>query len=277
MIQVGSYNSLAVKKRLDFGLILGNEFEEVLLPRKYTPDAAEIGEILRVFVYTDSEDRPVATTRKPKAIVGEFAWLRVKDVNRHGAFLDWGLDKDLFVPFGEQRRRMEEGEKYIVRVCRDDFTDRVMATSNIEQFFNDDPKKLKQGQAVSLMIYDETPMGFKAIIENEYTGVLYKSETYSNVRIGEKLQGYIKQIRPDRKIDVTLRRVGAEAISNDKERILKILVASQGVLPFHDKSAPEEIQNTFRMSKKAFKRAIGGLYKDGLISLDNQQITLIEK
>lgn len=274
MITIGSYNELVVERAVDFGVYLNPKADEVLLPSKYVPENTRPGDTLRVFVYTDSEDRPIATTLSPKAVVGEFACLQVKEVTSFGAFLDWGLEKDLLVPTIEQQDRMKPGGKYVVKVCLDEKTRRVYATSRIARNCEKSPTDLSIGQKVSLLIYRFTKIGIMAVINNRYGGILYKSETYEPLTMGEKREGYINRIREDGKIDLVLKKPGHHSITGSGASVMDTLQKRSGFIPCHDKSAPDEIQRIFSMSKKEFKRAIGGLYKAGKIDITQEGIRM---
>ncbi len=267
MLKIGSYNELVVERLVDFGVYLNPKSDEVLLPSKYVPENTRPGDTLRVFVYTDSKDRPIATTLAPKAVVGEFAYLRVKDTTVFGAFMDWGLEKDLLVPVSEQQDRMKAGKKYVIKVCLDEKTRRVYGTSRISRVCDPVPKDLFEGQKVDLLIYGMTKIGISAVVNNRFSGMLYRSDTYIPLSIGEKIEGYISRIRQDGKIDLSLKKPGYRSIRDSRTRIMETLKKSGGHIPCHDKSSPEEIRHTFSMSKKEFKRAIGGLYKEGRIEL----------
>ncbi len=267
MLNIGSYNELMVERVVDFGLYLNPKAEEVLLPSKYVPQNTRPGDTVRVFVYTDSKDRPVATTLSPKAVVGEFAYLRAKDVTVFGAFMDWGLEKDLLVPLSEQQDRMKAGKHYVVKVCLDEKTGRVYGTSRISRVCDTAPEDLVKGQKVDLLIYSIAKIGISAVVNNRYSGMFYPGETYMPLSIGEKTQGYVSRIREDGKIDLSLKKPGYRSIPDSGTRIMEALKNSGGYLPYHDKSAPRDIRRTFSMSKKEFKRAIGRLYKKGCIEL----------
>lgn len=272
MVKIGSYNELVVQRAVDFGVYLNPKPDEVLLPSKYVPENTRPGDTLRVFVYTDSKDRPVATTRTPKAVVGDFAYLRVKDVTTFGAFMDWGLEKDLLVPAGEQQDRMKPGKKYVIKVCLDEQSGRVYGTSRISRVCDPASEDLRVGQKVDLLIYSITKMGVSAVVNNRYSGMLFRSETYAPLSIGETREGYISRIREDGKIDLSLKKPGYHSISDSSTRIMETLKQRGGYIPCHDKSTPDEIRRIFSMSKKEFKRAIGRLYKAGRITLTDEGI-----
>jgi predicted RNA-binding protein (virulence factor B family) len=234
------------------------------------------GDHLNAFIYLDSEDRLVATTEKPLAMVEEFALLQVVSVTQVGAFLNWGLPKDLFVPFREQRQPMEEGKKYLVYVYLDTNSKRIAASSKIESFLDNIPVDYDEGEEVDLIIVNETDLGFNAIIDNSHLGVIYKNEVFQTLNPGDKIQGYIKKIRTDGKIDLRLEKIGYEKISSFVDRIIAELQKNKGFLPLTDKSSPEDIYKTFKISKKNFKAAIGALYKKRFISLEENGIRLLK-
>ena len=278
MIKVGRSYELDVIKATDFGFYLdAEELGEVLLPIKYAPEDLEVGDYLEVFLYLDSEGRPVATTQKPKARVGEFAYLKVVANTEVGAFLDWGLDKDLLVPFSEQHRPMEVGHSYLVHIYLNDVDGRIVASSKIDKFLDDEkPHNFIPQQAVDLIIANTTDLGYKAIVNHSHWGVLYKNEVHQRLSFGQSIQGFIKHVRPDGKIDLSLE--GGQ-VTRDKysEIILNYLKRQNGFAPVHDKSDPKLISDLFGMSKGAFKKAIGGLYKQRVISIEKDGIRLLEK
>jgi predicted RNA-binding protein (virulence factor B family) len=272
MLKIGCYNELIAARVAEQGLYLNQKPDEVLLPLKYVPANTKPGDTLKVFVYTDSAGKPVATTLVPKAVMGDFAYLQVKDVVSFGAFIDWGLEKDLLVPTSEQHEEMQVGKKYVVKVCLDEMTGRVCGTNRITRNCDKNPKDLADGDKVSLLIYDITKIGVMAVINNRYSGMLYRCETYTTLSIGEKTEGYIGRIREDGKLDLTLKRPGYQSIPGSAASIMEILKKNGGFLPYHDKSLPDEISRIFAMSKKEFKRAIGGLYKAGSIEITDNGI-----
>lgn len=274
MLKIGSYNDLVVQRAVEFGLYLNPKPDEVLLPLKYVPPNTMSGDTIRVFVYTDSEDRPVATTRAPKAVVGDFACLTVTDIAPFGAFMDWGLEKDLLVPAGEQSVRMKTGNKYVVKVCLDETTNRVYGTNRITRECDKIPVNLSEGEKVDLLIYGITKIGIMAVVNNRYCGMLYKSQNHTSLSVGNKTTGYIGRIRDDGKIDLTLKTPGYLSVSDSGVRILEILKRNGGFMACHDKSHPDEISRIFAMSKKEFKRAIGTLYKAGSILITEKGIGL---
>ncbi|MBC5775507.1 GntR family transcriptional regulator [Pontibacter sp. KCTC 32443] len=277
MVDLGNYNELEIAREVDFGVYLTSEDGDILLPRKYIPEGAKVGDFVRVFVYRDSEDRVIATNLKPYATVGEFAGLLCKDTSGFGAFMDWGLEKDLLVPLNNQKDKMVPGRRYCVYIYLDDASDRIVGTSKINKFLNTDISQLKEGEQVNLLIADYTDLGYNVIINNEYKGLLYRNEVFKDLEIGDKVPGYIKTIRPDDKVDVTLRKPDADTFSEMDEtaaRVMQLLEEQGGTLNLSDKSDPEDIYTIVGVSKKMFKRAIGSLYKEGKIQLFDDYIKL---
>ncbi|MEJ1356540.1 MAG: S1-like domain-containing RNA-binding protein [Candidatus Sedimenticola sp. (ex Thyasira tokunagai)] len=278
MIQIGQTYTLTVAKLVAFGAYLdAQNLGEVLLPRRYTPEGLSVDDSIEVFLYLDSEDRAVATTQKPKAKVGEFAYLKVVDSNDFGAFLDWGLDKDVLAPFAEQHRPMEVGKSYLVYLYIDKLDGRIVASSKIDKFLDDErPHDFKPQQQVDLIIANTTDLGFKAIVNHSHWGVLYKNDVFQRLSFGQYKKGFIKRVRPDGKIDVTLQG-GQETRDKYAKIILIYLNKNGGFAPVHDKSDPQMISDIFGMSKGAFKKAIGGLYKKRIITIEKGGIRLVEK
>lgn len=275
MIEIGKYNTLTIARDTNVGLYLTDGNEDILLPNKYVPREFEIGEELIVFVYLDHEERPVATTLEPYIYLNEFALLRVSYINKFGAFLNMGLEKDLFVPFREQARPMEEGKRYLVYMYLDEKTNRLVGTSKINKFLTNEELTVENGEEVDLIISHITDMGINVIINEQHKGLMYKDEVYEDLRTGDRIKGYIKHIRPDNKIDVSLQKPGYESIEPNAEKILDELRASRGFLRLNDASHPEDIKTVLKMSKKAFKKAIGSLYKQKLIDIKEDGIYLI--
>ena len=274
MLQIGCDNTLVVQREVDFGFYLNPKEEEVLLPSKYVPKNTRPGDSLRVFVYTDSEDRPVATTLTPKAVVGDVAFLRVNDTAAIGCFLDWGLEKDLLVPKNEQQSRMHVGKRYVVKVLLDKKTNRVYGSTRIDRHCQKATDDLGMGQQVRLMIYQFSKLGTLAVVDDQFLGLIYHSETFETLKIGDRRPGYIRHIRKDGKIDLSLKKPGHVSIDGSGQRIMAALKKAGGFIPCHDKSSPQKIAELFSMSKKEFKRAIGGLYKKRLIEISDQGIRL---
>jgi len=275
-MELGKFNTLKILRDTRVGLFLGDENRDVLLPNKYVPKKFEIGDEIEVFIYLDHEERLTATTLKPYIQLNEFAYLKVNYTNEFGAFLDWGLEKDLFVPFKEQARKMETGKRYLVYMYLDEKTDRLVASSKLNQFLEQEHIGLEAGQQVDLIVSHITELGINVIINSLYKGLLYKDEVFENLSPGKKLKGYIKTIRPDKKIDVSLTKQGFEAVEEQTQKILDELRASKGFLRLNDNSHPEEIKTVLKMSKKTFKKAIGSLYKQKRISIKEDGIYLEE-
>ncbi|MDD3117631.1 MAG: S1-like domain-containing RNA-binding protein [Victivallales bacterium] len=275
MIAFGRYNRLKVAKKVDFGFYLTDGSEPILLPGKYAPPQLAVGDDLDVFVYRDSEDRPIATTLKPRAQVGDIVKLRVLATTPVGAFLDWGLEKDLLVPFKEQPHRMEAGKDYVVIVKLDELTGRIIASSRFGTIAKGNPAALRPGQEVKLIVYDTAPLGFKVLIDRAYLGFLYQNEIFQTVTIGDHLTGYIVKIRPDRKIDVRLRKPGYAAVLDLTATVIDALSDAGGFLPLNAASSPEAIRDQFNMSKKVFKQTIGNLYKARRITIADDGIRLV--
>ena len=278
MADIGKYNTLKIVKFTDFGVYLdGSELGEILLPRRYVRGDLRPGDRVDIFLYLDSEDRLVATTEKPLAVVGEFAYLKVKAVNEVGAFLDWGLPKDLLVPFREQRMPMAEGRSYFVFLYLDGATRRIVASARLNKFIDPAPPAYAEEQTVSLLIVKRTELGFSAIIDNAHWGVLYENEIFQELHIGQRLPGYIKKIREDGKIDLRLQKSGYHKVTDLTEAVLNALRGNGGFLEITDHSSPEKIRALFGTSKKAFKMAVGALYKKRLIALEDKGLRLIEE
>lgn len=275
MIEIGKYNTLRVVKVVDFGVYLdGEERGEILLPNEYVPKDCFPDDYLKVFVYFDSEDRIIATTEVPHIQVGEFAWMKVVSTSSVGAFLDWGLRKDLLVPFREQRDRMEEGKSYLVYAYVDESSDRIVATAKIEKYLDNVPVKYKRGQEVDVLIARKSDLGYNVIVDNLYWGLVYRNEIFRPLKLGQKLKGYIKGVREDEKIDITLQKRGYDRVGVVVEKILEKLEDNGGVLDVSDKTAPEIIYNLFECSKKDYKKAIGTLFKEKKIDLTDTEIKL---
>jgi len=276
MFEIGKYNELPVFSKTDIGLYLGDGQDNVLLPKRYMPPEAAIGDTLEVFVYLDNEDRPVATTLKPYALLDEFAFLKVKEVNQFGAFLDWGVSKDLFVPYAEQRTPLEIGEQVIIYVFKDEFSGRIAATTKWNKFL-EDTSDLKVSEEVQLLIAEKTDLGYRAIINNTMEGILFHNEIFEEINPGEIRRGYVKNVRPDGKVDLRLQQEGYKHIEESKFVLLQHLKDNSGTLALGDKSSSEDIYRQLKMSKKAFKKAVGGLFKERLVSISDFEIKLLTK
>lgn len=275
MVQVGQYNTLKVIRVVDFGVFLDDGKEGILLPKRFLPGPLRVGDELKVFVYHDSEDRLIATTQHPLGVVGDIVALKAVTVTQQGAFLDWGLMKDLFVPKSRQLMNMRVGGTYIVKIYLDQQTGRVAATEKIEAFLSNDPLTVKEKEAVKLIVYRRTDIGYTCIINGRHTGVLHFSDIFRNIQVGDNLTGFIKTIREDNKIDLVLGEEGYQRIGGEAGKILEQLKASGGFLPYHDKSDPEDIYTNLGMSKKTFKMAIGQLFKQHVIEITDHGIRLL--
>ncbi|OGS73579.1 MAG: GntR family transcriptional regulator [Flavobacteria bacterium RIFCSPLOWO2_12_FULL_31_7] len=275
MLQIGVYHTLKIDRETKVGLFLTNGKDDVLLPNKYVPSEFEIGEDLTVFVYLDHEERPVATTLKPFITLNSFAVLKVNYINKFGAFLNWGMEKDLFVPFKEQARPMEKDKRYVVTMYLDKQTGRLAASSKINQFLDKEPLDVEVGQEVDVMVSHITEIGINVIINGKFRGLAYQNQVFETVSPGYKTKGYIKTIRPDGKIDVSFQKQGFEAIDDSAQQVLEALKQNDGFLRLNDNSHPEEIKSVLKMSKKTFKKAIGSLYKQKLIDINNEGIQLV--
>jgi predicted RNA-binding protein (virulence factor B family) len=275
MVRIGVLNTLEIIKEVDFGLYLdGDDLGEILLPIKQAPDDAAIGDKIDVFIYLDSEDRVIATTRTPLVTVGQFANLEVVAVNNVGAFLDWGLEKDLLVPFGEQKQRLEVGKRCMVFVYIDRVDKRITASAKIDKFLDQVPAKYQAGEEVNLLMGGQTDLGFKAIVNNTHWGVIYKDEVFEFLSIGSKRKGFIKRVRSDGKIDLSLKRPAPEQRDELSAKVLKELEKLDGYLAIGDKSPPDVIYKKFGVSKRIYKQTIGGLFKQGLITIEPKGIRL---
>lgn len=279
MIKIGQYSTLEVVKTLSFGAYLdAGAYGEVLLPKRYVPHGLEAGDELEVFLYCDSEDRVIATTEKPFATLGEIVGLVVKDVAANGAYMDWGLMKDLFVPFREQDEKMVVGKVYLVKILLDEATDRIYATSKIAKYLSDTAEdELHENDEVKILVWKQTDLGYKLIVNDLYIGLIFKNEIFQPIKTGQILRGYVKQIREDGKMDIALQKQGyRNQIPDATDIILKKLKETNGYLSLTDNSSPDEIYASLGMSKKAFKRAIGSLYKLRKVILEEKGIRLIE-
>ena len=276
MLHLGIKNTLHILRGTTVGMFLGDDEEnDVLLPKKYIPEDAVVGDDIEVFIYKDSEDRIIATTLEPKIQLNQFACLQVKAVTAIGAFLDWGLEKDLFVPFREQNKKMEEGKWYVVFLYLDEETDRLVASCKVNRYFEKENIDLTIGQEVDLLVFEETEMGLNVIINGKYKGLIYENEIFQRIKIGTSTKGYIKNIREDNRIDVSLQKQGYENIEPNAERILTKLKANNGFLDITDKSDANYVMYQLEMSKKTFKKAVGALYRQRIIRLDEDGIYLV--
>lgn len=277
-MEVGKYNTLQVLRATSVGLYLGDsEGNDVLLPHKYIPDGIEMGQELEVFIYRDSEDRLIATTLTPAILRDQFAILEVVATSSIGAFLDWGLEKDLFVPFKEQNHKLQTGQWVPVYLYLDEETDRLVASAKINKFFrNQEDTELEENQKVDLLVFEKTDLGYNVIVNNRYKGLIYENEIFRRLAWGDQTTGYIKNIREDGKIDISLQPLGFLNARDENSRIiLEKLEENGGILHLSDSSDPIEIQEQLGMSKKAFKKAIGGLYRDGVITLSEASVEIV--
>lgn len=274
-IRLGRYNQLTVVKEVDFGVYLdGDEDGEILLPKRYVPEGCVVGDMLNVFIYLDMDERLVATTLEPYAQVGDFACLEVAWVNQYGAFLDWGLMKDLFILFREQKVKMQKGHRYVVYVELDEESFRIMATAKVEKYLSDEMPDYQSGEEVDVMIWQRTDLGYKVIVDNKFGGMIYHNEIFQPLEIGMKLPAYIKQVRPDGKIDLELQKAGAHQVGDFSGKLLQFIKDHGGYTSINDKTDAEIIYGTFGVSKKIFKKAVGDLYKKRLIVLEEGGIRL---
>ena len=276
MAFLGHYNKLRIIKRADIGVFLdGDQYGDILLPRKYAPESMRIGDEVEIFLYNDSEDRIIATTLKPKAQVGECAYLKVVSTSRFGAFLDWGLPKDLLVPFSEQQKPMEKGYSYTVYLFVDEETQRIAASTKLEQHLSVDVSSFKPRQEVDLLIYGKSDLGFKAVINGSHLGQLFEGETFQRLHFGEQLKGYIRQVRADGKIDLML-QLPSELTRDDLgNAIIEHLRKNDGVSTLTDKSPPDDIYQVFGVSKASYKKALGQLCRQRTIMIEKHQISLL--
>ncbi len=279
MIEIGRSNELRILRNTSVGLYLGDESgEEVLLPNKYCPEKFELQDKIEVFVYHDHEERKVATNIRPKILLNEFELLQVTAVTNVGAFMDWGLEKDLLVPFREQRHKMQEGKWYIVYLDVDRKTDRLYASNRIDDFLQNRELTVERGEEVSLFVFQKTDLGFSVIVNNIHKGLLFQNEIFKELNIGDKIIGFVKNIREDNKLDISIQRIGYENFNDcNSELIFHKLVENEGFLPVTDKSSPEEIRRQFGISKKAFKKSIGALYKQRKITILPEGIKSIKE
>ena len=276
MIKLGEYNALEILRDTEPGLFLGDGAEgEVLLPNRYVPEVFEIGEKIEVFVYLDNEERPVATTDKPYVKSGDFALLRCNQVTDFGAFLDWGLVKELFCPFREQAFKMKAGGWYLVHCYLDDETERLVASSKTNRFLDNKELTVAQFDEVDLIVSHPSELGMNVIVNKTHLGLVFKDDIYKDISVGDRIKGIVKKVRNDNKLDISLNQIGYRNIEPNAEQILNELHDNGGFIPLSDKSDPEQIKAMLQMSKKSFKKAIGALYKDRLITIDQEGIRLI--
>lgn len=296
MIRLGDYNTLKVVKfavrdnphayggKETFGVFLdGGREGDILMPQKYVPEGTKVGDDIKCFVYLDQDERPVATTETPLAKVGDFAFLECTWVNEYGAFLDWGLMKDLFCPFREQKKKMEMGDSYIVYIHIDEESYRIVATAKVDKYLsaaqpsgNTPENGLTMGTPVSLLVWQKTDLGFKVIVDNRYQGLIYRNQIFRHVQTGDRMTGYIEKVRPDGKLDISLQPTGRKQTIDFAEALIQWLEDHDGFAPYGDKSAPDDIKRTFQVSKKVFKKAVGDLYKRRIITITDDGIQLAD-
>lgn len=276
MVKTGEYNLMKVLRAVEFGLYLDDGNEGILLPKRFMPAGLNIGDEINVFVYHDSDDRLIATTQQPLGVMDDIVKLRTVSVTPQGAFLDFGLMKDLFVPKSQQLTGMIPNGEYLVKIYRDEQTNRIAATERIEQTLSNDELTVKELEVVDLIVFRRTDIGYVMIINNRHTGVLHFNEIYRQIGVGDKFQGFIKKIYPDNKIDVAAGKPGYNRVEDETQKIIRLLKENDGYLPYYDKSDPEEIYSFFGMSKKTFKMTLGNLYKQKKISLEKTGIKLID-
>jgi predicted RNA-binding protein (virulence factor B family) len=275
-INVGQFNLMRVDRKVDFGFYMDDGGEGILLPKRFVPSGLQIDDTISVFVYHDSDNRLIATTQEPFAVVGDIAALKVVEVTSQGAFLDWGLMKDVFVPVSQQLSTMRLGGKYLVKLYIDAQTGRVAATEKIDKQISNDILTVKEGEKVKIQVYRESEIGYVVIVNQVHQGLVYKNEVFTHLHIGQFIdEAFVKKIREDNKLDIGLGKQGGEKLADDNQKIMSLLKSHKGFLPYHDKSAPDDIYAFFGMSKKAFKMNVGMLYKLKLISIEEDGIHLI--
>jgi hypothetical protein len=276
MVKIGEYNVMKVIKEKAMGVFLDDGDAGILLPKRFVPRGAKLGDELKVFLYHDGEDRPIATTQKPFGVLGDIVKLKVISVTNQGAFLDWGLMKDLFIPKSKMKNFMIPNGEYLVKIVMDEKTERLAATEKLEPFLSNENLTVKEKDVVNLIIYRRTDIGYEVIINNIHKGILHNNEIYRNISIGDHFEGFIKNILPENKIDVAAGKSGYNRVEEETEKMIHLLNENGGYLPYHDKSSPEEIYSFFGMSKKTFKMTIGNLYKQHKISFTQTGIQLIK-
>lgn len=275
-INVGQFNLMRVDRKVDFGFYMDDGAEGILLPKRFVPSGLQVDDTISVFVYHDSDNRLIATTQEPFAVVGDIAALKVVDITGQGAFLDWGLMKDLFVPVSQQLSSMRLGGKYLVKLYLDKQTGRVAATEKIDNQISNDILTVKEGEKVKLQVYRESDIGYVVIVNQVHQGLVYKNEVFTHLHIGQMIdEGFVKKIREDNKLDIGIGKQGVEKLDDDQLKLIQLLKLHKGFLPYHDKSSPEDIYAFFGISKKAFKMNVGILYKAKKITIEDNGIRLI--
>jgi predicted RNA-binding protein (virulence factor B family) len=276
MLYIGEYNHLQISHIAKVGMYLcDKEGNEVLLPNKYILKDFKEGSWATVFIYRDSSGRIIATTLKPYIIINEFGFLQVRTTETYGAFLDWGLEKDLFVPIAEQTKILQEGNWYVVYLYIDEKSNRLVASAKINKFLSNDDLNISVGEEVDVLIFEQTPLGFNAIVNNEFKGLIYHNEIFQKVKIGDKLKGYVKKIREDNGLDISLQKIGVQQLAISSDAVFNYLQNNNGFLPLTDNSSPESIMDTLQMSKKAFKKSVGILYKNRQVKIEDDGIYLV--
>jgi uncharacterized protein len=275
-INVGQFNLMRVDRKVDFGFYMDDGAEGILLPKRFVPSGLQVDDTISVFVYHDSDNRLIATTQEPFAVVGDIAALKVVDITGQGAFLDWGLMKDLFVPVSQQLSSMRLGGKYLVKLYLDKQTGRVAATEKIDNQISNDILTVKEGEKVKLQVYRESDIGYVVIVNQVHQGLVYKNEVFTHLHIGQMIdEGFVKKIREDNKLDIGIGKQGVEKLDDDQLKLIQLLKLHKGFLPYHDKSSPEDIYAFFGISKKAFKMNVGILYKAKKITIEDGGIRLM--
>ncbi len=275
-INVGQFNLMRVDRKVDFGFYMDDGAEGILLPKRFVPSGLQVDDTISVFVYHDSDNRLIATTQEPLAVVGDIASLKVVAITKQGAFLDWGLMKDLFVPVSQQLSSMRLGGKYLVKLYLDKQTGRVAATEKIDNQISNDILTVKEGEKVKLQVYRESDIGYVVIVNQVHQGLVYKNEVFTHLHIGQMIEeGFVKKIREDNKLDIGIGKQGVEKLDDDQVKLIQLLKLHKGFLPYHDKSSPEDIYAFFGISKKAFKMNVGMLYKAKKITIEDGGIRLI--
>lgn len=278
MIQLGNFNTLEILRETSVGMFLGDDdVDDLLLPTKYIPENAQVGDSLEVFCYLDHEERPIATTLKPYVKRNEFGFLRVAEVNEIGAFMDWGLEKHLLVPFREQREKMRDGHWYVVYCYLDEKSFRLVASARVKKYLNNNGLSLQPKEEVQILVARSTDLGFEVIVNDKHLGLVYRDEVYQPIQIGDRLKAYVKKIRSDKKIDISLKPIGHLQIEPSADQVYSMLSEAGGYMALHDKSSPEDIQEALQMSKKTFKKAIGTLYKARKIDIKEDGIYQLKK
>ncbi len=277
-INVGQFNLMRVDRKVDFGFYMDDGAEGILLPKRFVPSGLQVNDTISVFVYHDSDNRLIATTQEPFAVVGDIAALKVVAVTNQGAFMDWGLMKDLFVPVSQQLSSMRLGGKYLVKLYLDKQTGRVAATEKIDNLISNDVLTVKEGEKVKLQVYRESDIGYVVIVNQVHQGLVYKNEVFTHLHIGQMIdEGFVKKIREDNKLDIGIGKQGVEKLDDDQLKLIQLLKLHKGFLPYHDKSSPEDIYAFFGISKKAFKMNVGILYKAKKITIEDNGIRLMSE